>query len=422
LDGVAIYSVEQLEPEAGRDQYTFRQQGVVSVIFVPLAVGGELTGFISCDSVNGLVDWSDDAVSLLRIVAGMVADALDRKRSEEALRRENYFTISLLNAAGAAIIVLDRSGQIVRFNPAAERVTGLTAEEAMGHTPWDIFVPREERAEARNAFRKVAQGAAASAQEGTVLTRGGMRRTLSWSTTSIVQADGAVEYVVMSGIDVTETKRLEAEVLNVAEREQSRFGHDLHDGLGQHLTGIEFMSHVLHERLVQEGRPEATDMAQIAQLIRDAITHARDLARGLSPVILQSKGLAAALHDLAESTTRHLRIECDALVESGIPLPAHEVATHLYRIAQEAVSNAVKHGRATSVQIVLRATEADLELLVTDNGVGFPDDYTGQTMGMGLRVMNYRAGIIAGNLSVSQHPGEGVTVSCTLDLSRVVGG
>jgi PAS domain S-box-containing protein len=420
LDGIAVYSVDTLGPDARVDQMTFRRQGIKSVIFVPMAVSGELVGFVGLDSTRMEMHWTDDAISLLKIVAAIIGDAMERRQSEDALRKENAFNNALFNASGAVIIVLDTEGRIIRFNPAAEEVTGLSSAETIGHCPWDVFVPRDERASERRIFRRLVAGAPSSAHEGNIFTKDSERRVISWSTTSIAAVDGSVAYVIMSGIDVTETKRLEADVLNVAEEEQSRFGHDLHDGLGQHLTGIEFMSHVLQQRLASREAPEAAEMEEIARLIREAIGHTRDLARGLSPVLLQSKGLAVALQDLAASTTRHMRgIRCSCQTGANLPAIGNEKAIHLYRIAQEAVANAAKHGRATEILISVRELENHLELSIEDNGAGFPDGTPGGTGGMGLRVMHYRAGIIGGTLNISQRPGEGVTVTASLDLSRL---
>lgn len=420
LDGIAVYSVDALGPEAEVDQRTFREQGIKSVIFVPMAVSGELVGFIGLDSTRLEMHWTEDAIALLKIVAAIIGDAMERRQAEDALRKENAFNNALFNGSGAVIIVLDTEGRIIRFNPAAEEITGLTAAEAGGSSPWELFVPRDERSGERRIFRRVAAGAPPSAHEGNILTKTGERRVISWSTTSIAASDSSVAYVIMSGIDVTEMKRLEADVLNVAEEEQSRFGHDLHDGLGQHLTGIEFMSHVLQQKLESRKAPEAAEMEEIARLIREAIGHTRDLARGLSPVLLQSKGLTVALQDLAASTTRHMRgVQCSCQTAGELPVIANETAIHLYRIAQEAVANAAKHGRASEVLISVRELENHLELTIEDNGKGFPGGASGGTGGMGLRVMHYRAGIIGGTLNISQRPGEGVTVTCLLDFARL---
>jgi PAS domain S-box-containing protein len=420
LDGIAVYSVDTLGPEAKVDQITFRKQGIKSVIFVPMAVSGDLVGFVALDSTRMEMHWTDDAISLLKIVAAIIGDAMERRQAEDALRKENAFTNALFNASGAVIIVLDTEGRIIRFNPAAEEVTGLSSVDTIGHAPWDLFVPRDERAAERRIFRRLTAGAPSSAHEGNIFTKDGERRVISWSNTSISSGDGRVAYVIMSGIDVTETKRLEADVLNVAEEEQSRFGHDLHDGLGQHLTGIEFMSHVLQQKLASRSAPEASEMEEIARLIREAIGHTRDLARGLSPVLLQSKGLAVALQDLADSTTRHMRgVRCSCQTAPDLHPVGNEKAIHLYRIAQEAVANAAKHGRATEILISIRELENHLQLSIEDNGRGFPEGPPGGTGGMGLRVMHYRAGIIGGTLDIAQHPGDGVTVTATLDLSRL---
>src|SRR5688572_20141044 len=122
LDGIAVYSVDALEPEAEVDQQTFREQGIKSVIFVPMAVSGELVGFIGLDSTRMEMHWTEDAISLLKIVAAIIGDAMDRRETEDALRQENAFTNALFSASGAVLIVLDTEGRIIRFNPAAEEV------------------------------------------------------------------------------------------------------------------------------------------------------------------------------------------------------------------------------------------------------------------------------------------------------------
>jgi len=423
LDGIAIYSVDTLSQEAAVDQQTFRDQGIKSVIFVPMAVGGKLVGFIGLDSTQYLMQWTEDAISLLKIVGGILADALDRRRAEDALRKENDFTQALLNASGAIFIVLNAEGKIVRFNHAAETACGFGFDEVKGKAPWDLFIPRDERAAARRTFKLLTTAATASAFEGSVVSRFGKRSVISWSNSALLSEDGRkVEYVIMSGIDVTDTKRLEAEVLNVAEREQSRFGHDLHDGLGQHLTGIEFMSQVLSQRLAAKGRTaEAADLDQITGLIRDAIGQTRDLARGLSPVVLQSKGLSVALQDLADSATKHLRLQCACrvLTDGREAVEDPELAIHLYRIAQEAIANAAKHGKAGAVTLSLSNIEGRIELIVEDNGTGLPADFTGGTGGMGLRVMKYRAGLIEGTLHVGASNSGGVIITCAIEPLRV---
>lgn len=413
LDGLAVYSVHQMGPEAQTDQQTFYVQGIGSVIFVPMAMLGKCTGFISLDCVGREMQWTDDSIALLRIVAAIIADGLERKRTDEALRQENEFSNALFNATGALFMVLNREGRIVRFNKAAEEASGYSLEEVHGRFPWEDLVPREERVAERKRFMRMVAGAPPSQAEGGFLTKEGQRRIISWSYAALHGPDQSVDYVIMSGIDVTVAKHLEADILSVAEGEQSRIGHDLHDGLGQHLTGVEFMAQVIVQRLEAAGRPEARDMEEITRLIREAIAQTRDLARGLSPVVLQKKGLPVALTDLAESISARMQVHCTCEVSMPPPIVDYNTSIHLYRIAQEAAANAVKHGKATAVAISLEEHHNRLKLTIADNGSGLPDNH-GVGQGMGLRVMTYRAGIIGATLDMYSTPGQGVTIQCTL--------
>ncbi len=411
LDGIAVYSVEDLGSEAVQDQVVFRRLRLKSVLLLPMAVGGYLVGFLGFDSTQTEIQWTQDAISLLNIVGAIIADALQRKANEDALRKEAGFTNALLNSSGAIFVVLDSSGRIVRFNPAAEEVTGFRFDEVYGRAPWDVFVSGHDGLTLRRAFKRLAAGAPPSQTEGSIDTRSGHRLVISWTTTALTNEAGDVEYVIFSGLDITEMRRLEAAVLDVAEREQSRFGHDLHDGLGQHLTGIEFMAQVLQQRLEAADHPEAKRAEEITGLIRQAIAQTRDLARGLSPVVLQSKGLTLALRDLAESVSKRHGISCQCEIAPESDPPRAETATHLYRIAQEAVNNALKHGKATTIVIRLKRVNQRFELQIIDNGTGaIPAD--SQRQGMGLRVMSYRAGIIGGGLEITQKRGEGTIVAC----------
>ncbi len=411
LDGIAVYSVTELGKDAAVDQAVFRRQQIKSIILLPMAVGGELVGFLGFDSTRMEMRWTQDAISLLNIVGTIFADALQRKRTEDAMRKEASFTSALLNSSGVIFIVLDNAGRIVRFNPAAEQATGCYCDEVCGRTPWDVFIPRDEAAAMRRIFKRLAGGAPPIQAEGALIAKTGERRVISWTSTALTNPTDGVDHVIFSGLDITETKRLEADVLDVAEREQNRFGHDLHDGLGQHLTGIEFMAQVLQQQLESTGHPEAGHAEEITALIRQAIAQTRDLARGLSPVVLQSKGLATALQDLADSVAKRHGIACTCEIGPNAEVPRMETATHLYRIAQEAVNNALKHGRASAIGIVLRRDEDAFELRIEDNGRGFAAKSENAT-GMGLRVMNYRAGILSGTLEVLQQPGHGATILC----------
>jgi PAS domain S-box-containing protein len=409
LDGIAVTSVDHMAAEARVDKAAFVRMGIKSIILLPMAVGGEFVGIMGFDSARMEVSWTQDAIALLGILGVIIADALQRKETEDALRVEAIFSNAVLNSSGTLCVVMNVSAQIVRFNSSAEEVTGYTADEVYGRSPWDLFVPREEHAAFRRVFRRIASGAKSDRHEGAVLTKHGERITLSWLLTSIREDDDEVQYVILSGLDITERRRLEAEVLDVAEREQSRFGHDLHDGLGQHLTGIQYMTHVLESKLAAENHPMAKQAAQISGLVRDAISQTRELARGLSPVVLQHKGIAVALQELATTVKNRTGIRASCMIGLDCEISRLETATHLYRIAQEAVNNAMKHARASQIRISLQHVHDLYELRVEDDGLSFMPNEKG---GIGMRVMHYRAGILGGTLEIQRNSQGGASVIC----------
>ncbi len=229
--------------------------------------------------------------------------------------------------------------------------------------------------------------------------------------------DGAGKTVGITGaaIDITEQKRLEKEVLQISEMEQRRIGQDLHDGICQHLAGIEMLSEVLGQNLAKKSKAQAAQAESIATHVRDVIGQTRSLARGLSPVVLESEGLMAALTELVAHTEKLFRVKCR--FECPTPVYLHELiaATHLFRIAQEAVTNAVKHGKAKSIAITLETKLEKIILSVRDDGLGFSQN-AGTTKGMGLRIMQYRAGMIGATLLFQRQSRGGTVVLCFLPM------
>ncbi|MBV8102924.1 MAG: PAS domain S-box protein [Verrucomicrobia bacterium] len=211
-----------------------------------------------------------------------------------------------------------------------------------------------------------------------------------------------------------ERRVLEEELLKASSREQQRIGQDLHDSLCQQLAGIEFQNSVLVQQLSKTSDAQA-EAARIGELIRNATKQARALARGLSPVEIEPNGLMAALNNLAINATNLFRVRCSFECPQAVLLENRASATHLYRIAQEAIGNAVKHGQAKTVLIILKRVDGELILTVKDDGVGFSQD--GRAIeGMGLRIMEYRADMIGAMLRIDSLKGEGTTVACRLRL------
>ncbi len=212
--------------------------------------------------------------------------------------------------------------------------------------------------------------------------------------------------------EMVERERLEKEILNVVEREQQRIGHDLHDSLGQHLTAAAFAGKVLSEQLAGQPVPAAA-ARRVVTLVEDGIALTRTLARGLTPVELTADGLMQAFEELSDSASERFGVECRFDCDAPVLVPEAAMATHLYRIAQEAIHNAIKHGQAKRIIVQLARTEAGTMLEIIDDGVGLPDPLPAQR-GMGLRIMAHRATMIGGTFTVRRGAAGGTVVACTM--------
>jgi signal transduction histidine kinase len=229
-------------------------------------------------------------------------------------------------------------------------------------------------------------------------------------------------YAFCAARDVTEQRRLERAVLEAADREQRRLGHDLHDGLGQELTGIAMLASALSSAERKAGRPAADGIAQLEDLTRRAIATCRAVARGLSPLGYARGGLVEALEEMAslqrEGYGADVRFE--AIRNAALDLTT-DTADHLYRIAQEAVTNARRHAQATVVQVTLDIEPGSVRLEVLDNGIGLsPAPAHRDASGMGLRIMRYRAALIGARLSIAPGDHGGTAVAC--DCPQPAGG
>jgi signal transduction histidine kinase len=208
-----------------------------------------------------------------------------------------------------------------------------------------------------------------------------------------------------------DARELEKRILEISDAEQRRIGHDLHDGLGQQLTGMALMARRLQKHLSASGSAEADDAATLSELTKTAVEFAHDLCRSLEPAALESDGLPEALRELAANAENIFKIEC-SFEQSG-PVNAIDLASsvHLYRIAQEAISNAVRHGEAKNIQIQLQSAENELTVRVIDDGLGISSTKKSAD-GMGLRIMQYRAKMIGASIDVRDRPGGGTVVTC----------
>jgi PAS domain S-box-containing protein len=212
--------------------------------------------------------------------------------------------------------------------------------------------------------------------------------------------------------DITHRKKLEREVLEIAEREQWRIGQELHDSVGQELTGLGLMADALHQKL--DGKaPHDQIAARLSEGIDRVHQQIRTLSRGLVPVLVEAKGLWAALDDLATTTSKQTGISITFDSPQRCEVANHNRAMELFRIAQEAVSNALRHGKPDHVRLSLLSGEHNLRLCIQDDGVGMPTR-PAESTGMGLRIMEYRAQQIGGTLQIAPAQGGGTVVTCLI--------
>jgi PAS domain S-box-containing protein len=213
-----------------------------------------------------------------------------------------------------------------------------------------------------------------------------------------------------------EREALQREVLAVAEREQRQIGQELHDGVGQELTGLGLMTKALSQRLTNASTEEHIARRLLAGL--DSLHQkVRGLARGLIPVHVERRGLSAALDDLAARTTVASGLLVTAECPDWVELPDHATATELFYIAQEAVSNALRHGRPRTIRLTLLTEPDGLRLRIKDDGIGVPSELE-QSNGLGFRIMRHRAGLIGGDLQIGPSQGGGTVVTCSLPWSK----
>ncbi len=369
---------------------------------------------------DGRVLWFHCEAKMIRredgqpwFIHGVGVDITELKEAGNELQQERNVLSAILDTVAALVVVLDTRGCIVRFNRACEQTTGFSFAEVRGKYIWELFPVAEEAEGFRALLERSHSGRAPEEYEGYWMMRGGEPRLISWSTTVLSRNQG-MTHTIATGIDVTERKRLEKSILEVSAREQRRIGQDLHDGLGQHLTGIAFLSKVLEQKLSEESVPESADAAKIVLLVNDAIRKTKELARGLLPVVSDAQGLMAALRQCAEEMEDLFRVRCQFSCDAPVFVNDVNLATNLYHIAREALNNAMKHGNASELEIRLSASGEQGTLSIRDNGVGLPKVQKGA--GMGLNIMSYRARMMGGSLEVRRNADGGVTVFCEFPL------
>jgi PAS domain S-box-containing protein len=331
-------------------------------------------------------------------VGGISTDITDRKRAEQALETQ----ARILEDMVEGVLLYDEQDRILFTNHALDRMFGYEPGELVGQSTFVLNpFPAEDSARIAKQIRQQLCQQPVVQREFLNRRKDGSE-FVSESRISRLAMEGHA-YQISVVQDITERRQMEREILEISDREQRRMSHDLHDGLCQLLTGTMFAVKTLEQRLSTAGRPEAEAFNEIAELLRRANVEARNIARGLNPLTIEEGGLESALQDLALYIQGTFNIDCRFHCDHAVKVKNKDQAVHLYRIAQEAVNNAVKHGQARRIDIRLQRSSKTVTLEVEDDGIGLPNPPLAAS-GLGLHIMAYRARMIGGELQL--RPGE----------------
>jgi PAS domain S-box-containing protein len=355
----------------------------------------------------------DSAGNPVRLT-GTLKDIDARKDAQIKYQREFAYNQALLDNAAAFIAALDTEGRFLHANRSSQEIMGYTEAEMVGRTPWEVgLLEAAEVPRSQERFARLLRGETVPPVDVRVKAKSGEWRMVELRSAATWKPDHTPDRIVITGVDLTERNRLQQEVLKIADKEQARLGHDLHDGVGQTMTGLVIMAEALEAELSGESKELA---GRILELLRQSVGEVRRMSHGMSPTSVRYRGLVGALQLLAETVEKNFRTPCSAELDPTVIVHDEERQTHLFRIAQEAVNNALRHGRPKQIRIALtRLSASEGELRISDDGGGMKKSKKNHP-GIGMRVMQYRAELISASIEVEGKPRRGVQVVCKFPL------
>ena len=353
------------------------------------------------------------------VVCGV--DVTERAEAEVEIGEWKARYDAAARATGQVLYDWDRSSNRIIWSSSTQHVFGYEPAELPTREQWMAKVHPEDRHRLDAGMDEFLRNGSTEPVSYRVVRPDGTHVVIEARRLPLFGPDGAVTRVIGFLSDITERRILEREVIEVANREQVRIGNDLHDGLGQELTGIALLMKSISSQ-AREAYPQlAAELGTVTDLVSHAVASCRALAQGVSAYTLERGGLETALHELAQTSRNVFGFACTATCARGMSQQLDEQqAYQLYRIAQEAVSNAAKHSRGERVDLRLEPMEGGrVRLVVSDDGQGIPAA-AGSATGMGLRTMRYRAAMIGAQLRIESAPG-GTRLTCTLRLDTRAG-
>lgn len=343
----------------------------------------------------------------------------ERRHAQAALEEQRELLAALINNLPEYIYAVDGEQHLTVINRAMLERLGLP-QEALGRRLRDLLGGEAAQEFESADARVLGSGKQIVDQEHAVPTAdGGLQWLISSRVALRDHATGNIVGVICTERDITARKEMEREILEISNREQRRLGSDLHDGLGQELTGLSLMMKGLEMQVSREAPQYLPQAAKLSELLAHTIQSTRSLARGLAPVNLERGGLREALRHLAVRCSDLYQMECtfDDRRAAHVTSLDESLAIHLYRVAQEASTNAARHARAKHIHIELRTSSTRLHLSISDDGIGLMAGLKAGKPGMGLKTMEYRARVLGGSIEFQTlNPGTRVVLSCPLQL------
>lgn len=345
------------------------------------------------------------------LLARQAADTIERMQVDQALNESEERYRNLFVHSPDAIFI-SQNDHVMMVNTACMQLFGAkTAEQLIGRSIYDLFYAKFHPVIRRRLMMLKASGGAVSPLEKEIMRLDGQLVEVE-VVTVLVHIDGS-EAILRILRDLTDRKLLERKIIEVSTVEQERLGREIHDGIGQQLTALSLMAGHLERKLSQTDHlPEARAVGELGHHLQEALSEVRALARGLSPVQIGPLGLPDALSNLAREVQAAADIRCDLVLtgeNDNLPEPA---ATHLYRIAQEALTNVIKHAQADTIRIELCSDDHSIVLAIRDDGIGIGGTQMNKP-GIGLQTMRARSGVIGALLTISVPESGGTLVECT---------
>lgn len=346
-----------------------------------------------------------------------LARTIERLRADHVLRESEQRLRELAESISQVFWVFDpASKRMVYVSPGWQRIVHAPASPASAETvPWRSYIHPHDRQRVLDEMAPDSVTERADLMYRVVRPDGEVRWIHDVALPLHDEA-GNVRRVLGVAEDVTERRALEREIADAATHEQQRLSRDLHDSIGQELTGLTMMAAKLAQSLEERCPHEAESAAVLVAGLKRTLQQVRRISRGLAPVDIEAGGLIVALAQLAEQTRLMATTECVFRCENPVVLRDPGAANHVYRIAQEAIANALKHAHATTITITLDTDGRFCRLLVEDNGHGFDPATNGAGEGTGLRIMRYRANLIGAQFRVQTAPRGGTRICCRLRL------